>query len=989
MQGLNEIEMKNLLKFLLFSMAALLSAATIEAQPSNQLKLTLIDASNGEPVPFATVSLTKEGASKVYKYTLSSENGEVTINDVDAGTYKIKAELMGYKNFEKKVSVKGSLSLGEVKMQVDAQMLDAAQVTAVGNNILIKKDTIEYNANAFKTTENDVLEDLLKKLPGVEVGDDGSVTVNGQTIKKITIDGKTFFLDDPQLATKNIPAKIVNKVKVIEKKSEQAEFTGIDDGEEEHVIDLNIKPGMMKGVFGNIMGGGGLDIPSTEINPDARYQTAGFLGKFTDKSQISVILNGNNTNNRGFNDMAGSMMGNMRGGGGGMGRRNGSGGRGGNGITTSWMAGANGAWDLFDDKMDLGGNYLFNFTDKNVLEKSKEIRYLDGSSSNIYDSQGSDNTIARGHRFGVRLEHKFSENTSIIFEPQFNFGSGQYHQVDTTITYGNVEDDDHKLNSSRMDNVGYNQSLSTSGFLLFRQRLGIPGRTLTVMSRYSYSDNSLDGTNYSNTRYYDIQKDSLINQAFTSKSNASSVMGRVTYTEPVGGNFYIEANYAVNWNKNTSDKITTDLLTGKMAYEYSNTIVNESTSQTIGANLMYQREKSRFQVGLSAIPTTTTNNTTRYDSTTGKYEPLDPYKSTIWKWAPQAMVWWEMSESANARLFYRGSSQQPDIAKLMPVPDNTNPNNISFGNPTLNPYFSHNIRGDVRFNNKKNFSSFNIDFDGGFVQDPIVSAIWYGQGGKQYSMPFNGPTSGNANMFTFVNAPLGKSKFTIMNMFRAGWSVSSSYLGKDIDMSTYETKGYYAFMEEFVEHFKDEEYRKQHIELNTTNNLNIMERLRFMYRADNLELTCSGRTRINTSWYSVTGNVTTTTTFNNQVNAGVNWTWDAPGLTIKGDCNYNWYNGYTTPQDPEIVFDAEIQKLLFKKRVTLALKGYDIFGQAKNLNVSDTANNHSETLNNTLGRYIILSVTYRFGTFDKSKMRGPGGMGGGPMGRGPMGPPRM
>lgn len=977
--------MKRLIPTILLTVLAAFSASVLSAQSSNRVTLTLLDASNGEPVPFATVSLTKDGASKVYKYSLSSDAGEVVIDKVADGTYKLKAELMGYKPVEKKITVIGPLDMGKVKMNVDAQTLEAAKVTAVGNSILIKKDTIEYNANAFKTTENDVLEDLLKKLPGVEVSDDGSVTVNGQTIKKITIDGKTFFLDDPQLAAKNIPAKIVNKVKVIEKKSEQAEFTGIDDGEEEHIIDLNVKPGMMKGMFGNVMGGGGVDIPSTDVKPEGRYQAAGFLGKFTDKSQISVIINGNNTNNRGFNDMAGSMMGNMRGGGGGMGRNNGSGGRGGNGITTSWMAGANGAWDLLDDKMDLGGNYLFNFTDKNVLEKSTEERTLTGGSKNIIDNQGADNSIARGHRFGVRLEHKFSENTSILFEPQFNFGSGQYRQTDTSMTYGNQRDDDHRLNSSRMDNIGYNQSLSASGFLLFRQRLGIPGRTLTVMSRYSYSDNNLDGTNYSNTHYYDTGRDSLINQAFTNKSNAASVMGRATYTEPLGGNFYVEANYAVNWNKNTSDKVTTDLNTGQMAYEYSNLIVNESTSQTIGANFMYQREKSRFQVGASAIPTTTTNNTTRYDSTTGKYEPLDPYKSTIWRWSPQAMVWWEMSESSNARIFYRGSSQQPAISKLMPIPDNTNPNNISFGNPTLNPYFSHNIRGDVRYNNKQNFSAFNINFDGGFVQDQITNAIWYGQGGKQYSMPFNGPTTGNANIFTFVNSPLGKSNFSIMNSFRVGWSISSSYMGHDIDMTTYDTKGYYAFMEEFVKNFSDEEYRKQHIDLSTTNTLNIMERLRFMYRLDNLELQCSGRTRINTSWYSVAGEVTNTTTFNNQVNAAVNWTWDAPGLTVKGDFNYNWYNGYTTAQSPEFIFDAEIQKLLFKKKVTLAVKGYDIFGQAKNVNVSNVGNNYSQITNNTLGRYIIVSLTYRFGTFDRSKMRGPGGPGG--MGRGPMGPP--
>ena len=319
---------------------ALLLGTGLFAQ--NRVSAVLIDESNGEPVGFATVSLTLDGAKKPSKYVLSEADGKVEISGVRAGSYTFKAELLGYLPYEKQIKVPDVKDLGEIRMKVDTQQLDAASVSAAGNPIIIKKDTIEYNASSFKTTENDVLEDLLKKLPGIEVSEDGSITHNGQTIKKITIDGKTFFLDDPQLASKNIPAKIINKLKVVDKKSDQAEFTGIDDGEEETIIDLSIKPGMMKGTFGNVMAGGGHDLPSTNKEGDWRYQGAAFVGKFTDKTQLSFIANGNNTNNRGFNDLAGSMMGGMRGGGGGMG-----GGRGGNwndnGITTSWMGGANGA----------------------------------------------------------------------------------------------------------------------------------------------------------------------------------------------------------------------------------------------------------------------------------------------------------------------------------------------------------------------------------------------------------------------------------------------------------------------------------------------------------------------------------------------------------------------------------------------------------------------------------------------------------------------
>ena len=171
----------------------------------------------------ASIRIKVKGEDTASKYVLTDDKGLASLTKVRKGTYIFKAELMGYKAYEKEIVVDKNIDLGEIKMAEDAEVLDAASVSAAGNPIIVKKDTIEYNATSFKTSDNDMLEELLKKLPGVEVGTDGAVTANGETIKKITIDGKTFFLDDPQLATKNIPAKIINKVKVVEKKSEQAE----------------------------------------------------------------------------------------------------------------------------------------------------------------------------------------------------------------------------------------------------------------------------------------------------------------------------------------------------------------------------------------------------------------------------------------------------------------------------------------------------------------------------------------------------------------------------------------------------------------------------------------------------------------------------------------------------------------------------------------------------------------------------------------------
>ncbi|MBP5636951.1 MAG: carboxypeptidase-like regulatory domain-containing protein, partial [Bacteroidales bacterium] len=280
-------------KIIALLVAALVSMAlSLPSSAQHKVSVKLTDKEDGQPVSFATVSVTAQRGQP--KYSLTDADGHGVIEKVKNGTYTFKAELLGYKTYSKEITVNGhDIDLGEIKMELDAQMLEGAVVTEIGNPIVIKKDTVEYNASSFRPTDNDMLVDLLKKLPGIEVSEDGTITSNGETINKITIGGKTFFLDDPQLASQNIPAKLIEKVKVVKKKSEQAEFTGIDDGEDETVIDLSVKKGMMNGLFGNAMAGGGHDLPSKPLtfnDGDWRWQTAFMGGRFAEDSQISVIL---------------------------------------------------------------------------------------------------------------------------------------------------------------------------------------------------------------------------------------------------------------------------------------------------------------------------------------------------------------------------------------------------------------------------------------------------------------------------------------------------------------------------------------------------------------------------------------------------------------------------------------------------------------------------------------------------------------------------
>ena len=960
----------------LFASLAFLLSFTAFAQGSFSIKLKLVDSKTADPVSYATVSVTEKGKTEALKYVLSDIEGAAEVTKVKKGTYVLKAELMGYLTHQQEVNVTKDLDLGQIKMDEDVKVLDAASVTAVGNPIVVKKDTIEYTASSFKTSDNDMLEELLKKLPGVEVEADGSITANGETIKKITIDGKTFFLDDPQLASKNIPAKLIEKVKVVEKKSDQAMFTGIDDGEEETIIDLSMKPGMMEGWFGNMMAGGGHDVPGgrSDMN-DWRYQGSAMIGRFTDKSQISVILNGNNTNNRGFNDMAGSMMGSMRGGGGGMGMGMGMGGWGGrNGITTSWMGGVNGAWDLFDDAMKLSGNYLYNGSIREVMEESSKITYLEDGSRLLNNQKGNDWTMSQGHRFGIRMEHKFSENTSILFEPQFNFGKGEYREYSDFETYTEKGDSKTLTNDGYTNNTGANNNWSTSGFLLLRQRLGKPGRTMSANVRYSFSNNDMVGVNNSHTNVTDAQtgetSQEIINQNFDRNSKSASLNGRVVYTEPIAKNLFLEANYQYGWSRNTSFKNTFDVLTGELDSRYSNEILNRSITQRAGVNFSYQTEKLRAQLGASINPTDTYNETTGHDA----------YRSKVINWSPQAMLNYEFNDNTNIRLFYFGRSAQPSTSQLLPVPDNSNPLNISLGNPNLNPYFSHSVRGRFGYTNKETFTSVNVNFSASLTEDAITNAQWYDKAGVQYSIPVNGPGTGSTDMRVMVNSPFGNSGVSIFSMTNARYNQSASFIGTNaLDTEKYYNAeeasfDYVGFGRDYADLSESSDFIN-----NKTQTVSFTQRLRLTYRNDFVELTLGGRTRMNKSWYTIE-NSNQNATWSNQADGSMNWTIPG-GINLIADVRYNWYNGYTTPQEDEIIVNGEITKLLFDNKCTIALKAYDILGQSKNISVSDSANYHLETRNNTLGRYIILSFTYRFGNFGGAgggggHGRGPGGFGG-------------
>ena len=934
---------------ILFSLLiALLSAWGLSAQQkgNSSLKVRLTDSVSLEPVSYATVYVSKDGTTEKAYYAMTDGDGRGEIANIPAGKYVFVAELMGYYRLTHKVELKeGVNDLGEMLMNEDITMLNEVVVTAVGNQVVVKKDTVEYTATLFKTTDNDMLEDLLKKFPGMEVDSDGGITYQGETITKIMIDGKEFFLDDPSLASKNIPAKIINKVKVVNKKSDQAEFTGIDDGEEEKVLDLSVKPGLLESWFGNVAAGGGHDLQTDEHA--ARYQASGMVGRFTEDNQISIIFNGNNTNNRGFGDMG--MGGGMRG-------RGFGGNRG--GIMTTWMGGINANMNIGGDRdRELGGNYLYSGMTRDVEERSSRTTFLNDSVSQHTDNNETSYMYSDGHRGGLEIDYKFNDKTSLLFRPSFNYNTSRYderseYSTDNTRT-GKVNDG---ISEASSDGISWR----TNGRILYRQRIGEKaGRTLSLNVDYSISNSDYTGTNYSLTNTYADGSPSgteLVNQSYVQREDSYSASADLTYTEPLGKNFFLLGSYRFNWSNSQSEKDTRDILDDGTVSDvldstYSSRMQNTFLRHRMQLSFMKQEKNYNLQLGVNAQPSTTITN--------DDFNPERNVNYTVWNFAPSARFDYNFSSNEFLRINYNGSTSQPSVTQLMPVPDNSDPLYVTVGNMSLKPEFSNRFNMRYNYTDMESFSTYSVMGGFNFTKDDIINASWYNSTGTQYTVPVNSdrPTLGG-NVMLMTNSQFGKSGFSLMTFTRGSVTSSLSYTGDNPEAETFEQIQDYLIG-------------------GRTTSMSLSENITFVFRNDYIETRLGASASYRKAWYEIASQARADT-WDNAVFAEVNATlpW---GMELRTDARYNYYIGYEAGfGEPELMWNAEISQLFLKDKMTLRFKVYDILNQAKNNYRTTTDNYVEDTYNNTLGQYFMISLVYRFGNFDKMMggRRGPGGPGG-------------
>ena len=898
----------------------------------------IIDDTTKESISEANVRILTQKDSAFVTGIATNKDGSFTI-PIRNGQYIVQISYIGYADVYKETAVTGSvqhIKLGTISLKDDGILLSDALITAKAPEIVVKGDTVEYNADSYKVTESAVIEDLLKKMPGLEIDKDGKITINGKEIKKILIDGKEFFSDDPKVASKNLPAKMVDKLQVLERRTDMSLMTGFDDGDEETVINLTVKPGMKEGVFGNAFAGYG---------SQDRYEANAMVNYMRDKDQLTLLGGLNNTNNAGFSDLASAMFGASGGG------RRGRGGSGSSGITKSANAGMNFSKE-FSEKFKVGGNLRYGDTDTDRKSSVYTQNLL--SSGNTFEREtNQSNNYSQNINMDLRMEWEPDSLTKFIFRPNASFYNNNRRENGDFSTI-NADGDSINHGDSKYYSEGDGKNIG--GTLEGSRTLGKKGRVLSFSIGGGMSDSENNGRNLSNTYFNGSRPNDIIDQMVKDKNSSHNMRAYASYVEPLGNDNFLQLAYNYRFNRSESEKDTrTQDINGEynvLDTAYSKRLENDFYNQNVELNFRASREKYNYMVGVSMQPSKSASDTFVGDSL------INSVSQNVINFAPMAQFNYLWSRQNNIRINYNGRTDQPSVNQLSSVVDISDPLNISYGNPNLKPAFNHSLRVRYRnFNPEKN-RAYMFMTNAGFTVNDIVSyRITDSETGKKESTYENVNGNWNVNARFMTNQPLKNIKFSLFSMTFASYNNSNGF-----------SNG----------------------EKNKSKALNLGERMGVNYRSDLFDMSVNGNFSYNKVDNSLPGQQNQEY-FN--YGGGAQTTIYLPhDFLIESDINYSTNSGYADGFDQkEMLWNAAISKQLFKqKNGTLRFKIYDILKQKSDVSRAVTSNYIRDTTTNTLTSYFMVHFVYRFNIFKgggsapsgDSDSRGPGsgrgrGMGGG------------
>jgi len=717
----------------IFTLSLLFFALIITAQAQRfdgSIKGKLIDTAAKQPIADATVSILNAKDSSLATFTLSNKQGIFEVKGLGVGDYRVIISSKGYMEFNKTASITAtskSIDFGNLEVQKDYKTLEGVVVTSE-SPIQVKNDTIQFNASGFKTLPNATAEDLLKKLPGVEVDKDGNIKSQGETVQKVLVDGKEFFGNDPKLATKNLTADMIESVQVFDDMSDQAKFTKIDDGSRSKTINIKLKKDRNKGYFGKALLG---------IGDNGRYETNLSINKFNGNKRISLLFNANNINKQGFSfsDII-SAMGGFSGFGGGGGGMQMAGGRGGGGFGGTSGGGATGLikslsaglnyTDEWGPKIKITGSYFLSQSDTRQEQSILRQTTYDDSVVTL-DKQSESTNKNENHRFNLRFEYQIDSANSILYTPSFTLQHSENFSRDTSFTNSKSPSAAFLAVTGVNTNTNERNGFNMGNNILFRHKFSKTGRTFTFGWNNTIANSKSDGLTNSDNEFYrtngTIFRSLLQNQVSNQKTTTNNNIISTSYTEPFGLNKLLELNYAYTNNLSTSDREVNNYNLGSGKYDVPNLRLTNDFSNTflahrIGANFRVQNKKYNYQLGMGVQASTLESKS--YQAFTGK-DSIN--RNSYTNLFPTANFNWTPSRSKNLRISYNGRTNQPSISQLQNVPDVTDTLNQKIGNPNLNQEFNNNFNIGFNSFNILTFKFVAANFSFSTTQNKIVNDI--------------------------------------------------------------------------------------------------------------------------------------------------------------------------------------------------------------------------------------------------------------------------
>lgn len=931
---------------------------------------TILSKTDNAPVEMATVRLfqyqhmpntidpnTSKNTidSTLIQGAQTAYDGIFILNNIPAGKYKLIISSVGFAERTQEIQMPNKhLDLPTIHLHEQVQHLAEVSVQGHAAEMTVKGDTIEYNTAAYQVSETATVEELLKKMNGVEVDKEGKVTINGEEIKSVRIDGKKFFGDDVQTATKNIPAEMIEKIQVIDEKSEMAKLTGFEDDDTERIINLSLKKNRKQGVFGNYSGALGMDLVGDNgkwfdydqqfLSNDFRYGANIFTNLLLGESQTTIIAGANNTNE-------------IR-----SGRGRGNWGEENAGITASENIGVNTNIDLTNriTKRDnttsllLGGDATFNHAQNDTRTRSNKESYTD---KYTYINNDSTSKLSHSWNAQMRLELEYQIDTlnKLILRPTIGYTNNEGNSYNIyTFDRDTVID---TLNHVVRINDGYQQQFSLSENInaglraIYNHKFLRPGRSLTMQANINFTNTKGNTQTYS---YDQLQQIATVDQRTLSGNNTYTYSLRTSYVEPIyKNNHLLEMVFSLSGSNRISEKnqYTKDSITGDYSvYDsiYSNNLLNSLYSEQLELNYRWVQEKFDLMVGARAIAQQT-HSRTYYGNTLAR----DTLYNN-WNFSPNLNFRYRFERKKFARIIYRGTTQQPSITQMEPVRNNSDALNETVGNLGLQPAYRHNIFMMYSSFNQEKFSSFMTGLRATITEDALTNNTIYDQTGKRYMQTVNADIiPWNIGWDMMSNTPFANKMFQLHTRTAINYNERVAYILREQDA---------AQIEQMIDAGTMPLGKASH-----TGNLRVSSDigLRFTHKIVDIGIK-------NTNIYSLTRN-----SLNDQSKSSVgDWiitgdvTFHLPKQwNISTDIGFTGRYGYTGIDDPnEIMWNASIDKTW--NNATLTLKVYDLLHDKKNIVQTIGEDYVSYKRFNTLPTYAMLTFTYKLNRMGGLKAKG-------------------